>query len=273
MKVGLIPPGEPGVFRSLLLSDIADAMIDDERIIGLAVTIDNIAIGAIAALPENNRLHILSLYVAPEYRRKKAGTLLIKTMITITKNFVLGVEINYTITQEEHKTLQPFLEYLNFTKEENHYALYLTTIGLIEKKSNNLTKTGFSFSELDNFILSQGTKLAKQNYDQLPAGGLESENVDRDVSVALITDNKISAYIVIEHSPIGGLIISSIKADTCSPLELIQMFRSAFVLLKEKYPPETKLYCHVVKNEGFALLKNLLPEQTERISHRYYYSL
>lgn len=275
MNIGLIPNGEPGVFRSLLLPEIADAMVNDERIIGLAVTIDNTAVGAIAGIPEEHRLHILSFYVAPEYRRRQVGTLLMNTMIDISKNLMLGIEIAYTVTEEEHKTLQPFLEHLNFREEAHEKAIYITTVQQAVQilPQNNSKKIGLSFSQLDDYILSKATKMAMRNFDQIPEGGLESKHVARDVSVAIIKDNEISAYIAVEQSRSGELIISAIKADQCSPSEFIRLLHSDLFLLKHKYPPETKLICQAVKTEGFALLKRLLSDCLEQVSYTYYRAL
>jgi hypothetical protein len=247
-------------------------MAYDERIIGLAVGVDDIAVGAIAGMLEEKQLVILSFYVTSEYRRKKIGTLLMETIINISKDICIGIKICFNVTEEAHSILRLFLENLHFKQEnDDGLAIYMTTVGsLADRVNEKIKEKGVSFSELDEFILSSATKIARYSGAQVPEGGLESKIVDRDVSVAIIKNHDISAYIVIDKSWPGGLNISAVKTDKITTLEFMALLSLFRVRLKEKYLPETKIVMQVVKSEGLALLYGLLPEQNERISFSYY---
>lgn len=272
MKIGVIPKGEVERFRPLLLPEVADAMAYDERIVGLAVVVDGIAVGAIAGILEEKQLVILSFYVASEYRRKKIGTLLMETIINVSKGICMRVKICFTVTEEEHCILRYFLEDLQFKQDEDDgLAIYMTTVGsMVDRVIEKVKEKGLPFSELDEYILSQTTKIARYNGDQMPEGGFESESVDRDVSVAIIKNNMISAYIVIDKYWSDGLNISAVKVDHSNPSEFAALLRLLVLRLKEKYPSETRVVMQVVRSEGVSLLYGLLPEQNERISFSYY---
>ena len=90
------------------------------------------------------------------------------------------------------------------------------------------------------------------------------------MSVAIIKNNMISAYIVIDKYWSDGLNISAVKVDQCSPSEFAALLRLLVLRLKEKYPSETRVVMQVVRSEGVTLLYGLLPEQNARISFSYY---
>lgn len=277
MKIGYIPAGEPGIFRSLLLPEVAERMEDGEAISALAVTIHELAVGAIAGVVTGSRMEILSLYVAPEYRRQGVGTLLVETMLTLARESSYGVEISFTVTEEEHEVLRLFLETLEFKKEEDYgEAIYLTTVGELSNKilkNNTKTNAGVSFFELGTHVLSSTTKQAIHLHEQIPEGGLEAKTVDRDLSVAIIKNEEVVAYIVIDHSWSDGLCLSAISTREIQPKEFMELFCTVIARMQLKYSSETKIILPLIKSESVSLFQALLGEKMEQISFTYYHSL
>lgn len=277
MKVGILPLEEPGIYRSLLLPEVADALADQEPLTALVVTLDETAFGAVAGYIEGNRFKILSLYIVPEYRRKGGGRLLIETLMSQAKDTVMGIEINFTTTEEEHETLHPFLETLGFVQENNRgLATYLTTVGALADSKffkNCKAKVGIPFSELDKYILTSESKRAAISFDELPKGGLQSERVDRDISVATIHNQKITSYITIDCISPDLLLLSALRMDKSNPKEFFELMRSFVARTRDKYSPDTKYVVQIVREEGLAIKEKLLPTEMKQISFSYYRSL
>ena len=275
MKIGYITQGDPGIFRSLLLPEVADAMSLGVEMLALAVTIDDIAVGAIAGYIEGSRVLVESLYVALEYRRQGVGTLLVESLIKVTKENAYGMEINFTVTEEEHKHLHPFLCAMNFQREDVvDNVTYLTTVGeIIDRLSvlNLKKQVGVSFSDIDMNILTSASKEARRTYEQMPEQGFEAETVDKTASMAIVKDEKMVAYVAIEYID-EYLMLSALRGDLANPTSVASLFYAAMMEIKDKYAPETKFIMQAVRKEGNDILNMVFPTQVEQISFTYYHS-
>ena len=83
MQIGVLPPGEPGVFRSLLLPEAADALARGEALTALGLTENGLALGAAAGYLENSQFQLISLYVAPAYRQRGGGRMLVDALLEL----------------------------------------------------------------------------------------------------------------------------------------------------------------------------------------------
>ena len=177
MQIGILPPGEPGVFRSLLLPEVAEALAAGEPVTAFGLTQDRLAVGALAGYLENRRFQIASLYVAPDYRRCGGGRMLLEALLKVLEGYASGVEINLTVTHEEHETLLAFLEVLGFAREEEGgEGRYLTTLGEVSKRpffAGSGKPMGTPFSELSEGTLSLMKKAAMMADALQPEGGPE----------------------------------------------------------------------------------------------------
>ena len=63
---------------SMLAPEIVSAIKDDLPVTALAVVDGDIAVGALGGIVSQNSFEIISIYVAPQDRRKGAGTALMK---------------------------------------------------------------------------------------------------------------------------------------------------------------------------------------------------
>lgn len=277
MKVGLLPIGEPGIYRSLLLPEVADALAVGEPITALVVSLDGKAFGAIAGYLENNNFRITSLYVVPEYRRRGGGRLLIETLIRITENKALGIKFRFTTTSKEHETLVHFLDALGFEqKYDKGLGVYLTTVGKLANSNyfkGCKERIGVPFSDLDKRILISAEKYAKRYHNELPTGGLMSKLIDKDVSFATVQNDKLVSYLIVDHSWSEGLSLCAVCVDKSQPQELYELLRSCIAAMREKYPPETKYVTRAFKKEGVLIKDKLFSGVFERISYSYSYSL
>lgn len=272
MIVGVLPSGEPGVFRSLLLPETANALAAGEPVTALALTQDDVAIGAVAGYLENGRFQISSLYVAPDYRRCGGGRMLLEELFWILDGHASGMDIRFTVTQPEHRTLIPFLEAIGFDKgRDNGETIYLTTLGKAVETPFFAVKTKgpeTPFSELSDGTLSLMSKAAMVANAPLPEGGLLAKTVDREISAAHISGSKADAYVIFDTSWSGGLTLSAAWSGSKDPTVLPLLLRSAVARMREKYPPETQIAVQAVNTASAALIRTLLPG-AETISYNY----
>ncbi|MBO6216013.1 MAG: GNAT family N-acetyltransferase, partial [Lachnospiraceae bacterium] len=96
LKVGYIEPKEPGVFATLILPEVREAMKAGATITALGVSCGSTAIGAVCAVVSHtDTLEILSLYVAPKYRRMGAATLMMDTFHSFLPEAINRISIDY----------------------------------------------------------------------------------------------------------------------------------------------------------------------------------
>lgn len=276
MEIGILPLEEPGVFRSLLLPETADALAAGEPVTALALTENGLALGAAAGYLENGRFLVSSLYVSPDHRRRGGGRLLVETMSQLAAPYAGAMEIRYTSTREEHETLPPFLTAMGFREEpDNGENIFLTTLGTVADTpffSGAGKSFGTPLSELNPGALSLTEKAALAAGAPLPEGGVTAAGVDRDVSVAAFEGSEPKAFVLLDHSFPGALTLAAAWSASRNPAVLPMLLRSAMARAREKYPPETPLTVQAINNTSAALIRALLPG-AGTISHTWFRNL
>lgn len=272
MRIGVLPQGDPGVFRSLLLPEVANAQAAGESVTALGLTQGDVAIGAVAGYLEDGRYQIASLYVAPDYRRCGGGRMLLEGLFDVLGGYALGVEISFTVTKEEHETLIPFLESVGFEREPDHgKTLYRTTLGEAVKPTIFAVggkKIGTPFSQLDQAAMSALKKTASVNSAPVPEHGLFAKSVDMDLSMVCLNGSAVEAFLVFEIAGSGGLRLSALWSGSKNPALLPGLLRTAVTAAREKYPPETYIVVQAVNDASAALVRALLPG-AKVVSHTY----
>lgn len=273
MKVGLIPRGEPGAFRQLLLPEAADALAAGEPVIAAGLTKGDTALGAAAGWLDENRFQIISLYVAPEYRRRGGGRMLMRWLMNVAEDVSAGVEVSFCVEQEDHRTLIPFLEAMGFGQREDFGGqVYLTTVADAAKEkffAAGGAKTGIAFSQLGDGVLNLAQKKAVLAGDETPEGGLLWSCVDRDVSVAALQGTEVCAYVAVDTSWPGGLTLSAMRTDSKKPAVMAGLLRGCVEKMEQKYPPQTPLAIPTAGRAQAALVQGLFPG-AEPVSRTYY---
>ena len=112
-SIGVIGPEEAvdGPFSNLLLPIVTSLFENRIKLIALGlITEDGTAAGALAGVPEDvGVFRILSLYVAPDYRRAGGGTMLMDALGSVLSEAEPSVAVcTYTENGEESKALQAF---------------------------------------------------------------------------------------------------------------------------------------------------------------------
>jgi hypothetical protein len=225
------------------------------------------ACGAAAGYLTEESFELLSLYVAPAYRRKGGGRLLVETFCTLLESLqdeaARAIEISYTLTQEEHGELAPFLTALGFSPSEGEQKVfYCCTLGETVaapffagggEKSDAVS----SFAEVPKAYLAEMTKRAERLDVPLPEYPLYDDKTEKDLSVCVIHDKRIESFLSFDFSCGGLLTLSCVYAE--NPVHIPVMFRRACRLAAKKYPPETPFAVQTVNSISAELLQAVLP--------------
>lgn len=272
MEIGCLTPGNLSVFRPLLLPETARALERGEPLTALGLTEGRVALGAAAGYLAGRRFRVTSLYVAPDYRRRGGGRLLIEKLVLLCRFGADSLVLRFTATEEEHHTLPPFLEHMGFFEEDDHgenlYQIKLEQVARTDFFSARGARRGVPFAQLSQEVLSGGERAALVAQAPIPEGGLNGGQVDREVSMAHLENGRIQAYVVCDTSWSGGLTLSALWSQSQDNMVLPGLLRSALSAAVEKYPPDTALVMQAVNQRSAALLRTLLP-QAEPISHAY----
>lgn len=276
MKIGVLPLGDPGVFRSLLLPEVAAALTDKEPITAFGLTQNDLAICAAAGYLEEDSFLILSFYIAPDYRRCGGGRLLMETLAEALRSEASHISLSFTAMEPEQETLLPFLDALGFLQEADHgETIYLTSIEKITDTpffAAGEKTGGIPFSELTEQQLSAATKAAQLALAPMPQDGFRAKSVEQEISMAYIKEGALLAYIIFETTWEDGLILSALWSGAENLAVLPILLRTAAARVQKKYPPQTKLILQAVNPASAALIRHLLPE-AKNISYTYHMSL
>lgn len=276
MKIGVLPPGDPGVFRSLLLPEVAAALTAQEPLTAFGLTQDDLAIGAAAGYLEGNTFLILSFYIAPDYRRCGGGRLLMETLAKALRGEASRITLSFTATEPEQEALLPFLDALGFLQEADRgETIYLTSLNKISETpffTAGEKTGGIPFSDLTEQQLSAATKAAQLALAPMPQDGFQAKSVEREISMAYIKEGNLLAYIIFETTWEDGLTLSALWSGAENLAILPVLLRTAAARVQKKYPPQTKLILQAVNPASAALIRHLLPG-AKNISYTYHMPL
>lgn len=274
MEIGFLVPGEPGAFAPLLLPQAAQQLQAGEPLTALGLTEARLAVGAAAGYLQGRMFQITSLYVAPDYRRRGGGRMLVEGLLRLTRGQADGLEIRFTTAKEEQQALPPFLARMGFVRQDDRgetiFQIRLEQIACVPFFAKGGAGHGTPFAQLGDSQLLDAERAAAAVDAPMPAGGLRGKTVDRDVSMAAVADGAVQAYIVGDTGWSGGLRLSALWSRSKDVGVLPGLLRAALTKAADKYPPDTRVIVQTVNPSSAALLSGLLPE-AEPVSHSYVY--
>lgn len=260
-------------FESLLLPKMASALETGKRVIACGAVEKGVAVGALAGVFEEEHFLIDSFYVAPEYRRKGCGKLLLDTLSSLLSEEMIPMEISFTVTQPEHEELVAFLEKEEFERVEdfgqNIFCTELSRI-MAHPMFQTLSEKGcVPFAELDKASFYSLELQSKRGDDffPIPEGGFLSPEVDRELSYVYQKNGKIEAYIIFDRSCLNGPTVTALWSQT--PQGVLFVLRAAATKVFQRFSPDTRIAFQTVNEASARFVSKLLPD-AESISHRYY---
>lgn len=276
MEFGYISAEQLPLFSSLLLPDAVRALERGEPLTALGICRDGVACGALAGFAGEGCFHIVSLYVAPDFRRQGGGRTLVKETEAFLRahSGLTAMDIRYAATEPEHQDLAPFLSAMGFDQEEREEALYAFTLAQAAASpllsvSGKPSPDVLPFSQIPDAALRAAQKEALLQDVPLPELPLTSPELDRELSRALVKDQRVQAFVVFDRSCGGLLTLSCAWSGQAGPNALMLLLKSVFRRASELYPPETRMVLQAVTSAAGDLTQAILPE-TAPVSFSYY---
>lgn len=115
-------------------------------------------------------------------------------------------------------------------------------------------------------------ELSKRAYDSdvpVPEGGFFSPSIDRQISVVYERENRITAYLLFDHSLGGRLTLCALCSFEKNPIALAEMIFTTMALCRKKYSEGTKFYMQAINETSENLIHKLFPG-VKAVSHTYY---
>ena len=269
MKVGRIDQTQWPQFASLLLPVVTEALEHGENVAILGLTEDDVACGAAAYYMDGNRMQILSIYVAPDYRRLGGGSLLLTTLARLARRGLAPayeMALDFSATTEEHQDLIHFLEHMGYQKRvSNEGNFYYMSLGQMlaspyNSPSKEPSKDVVSFYQLSSVDLHMLQHHAAQSgLVVLPVKHLSDPEVEPDISCALIKNEIAVAFLLFQKKE-NDLELTCAWDGAHQAQHIPKMLRYAVSRLREKYPPETRVVVYAVNGTCESLVLKLVPD-------------
>lgn len=280
MKVGSIDQTNWPKFAPLMLPLVAQALERGESVALLGLTEGDVACGAAAFYMNGSRIEVLSFYVAPDYRGRGGGSLLLTEIGSMAGSGLVSayeIVLNFAATTEDHQELIRFLENMGYQQRITHDGnCYYVTLGQLlaspyKRQVKTLPPNVVPLSRLSGAELHVLKYHAGKDGAWIPVESLSDPEVERDVSCAVVKYGSPVALLL--FSDCGGRLTLSCTWDQEHKSEhLLLMLRYALMELSRKYPPEMPMAVRAVKGSGADLVGKLVPD-AQPISVCYYRSL
>lgn len=207
MEAKMITAGARDKFRKLLTPSVYAALINGVPVVTIGLIDDNTAAGAIAGMvEEGNIFSVMSLYVAPDHRRRGGGRLLIESLCRILEeeDYPPAV-LTFVEGDGESDMIAPFMEALGIGEDTGSEKLYHGTV-------RDFADYGFGsgedtdpfirpVTELGRYELAAFKDFVRHTPTDYKGGGMASFKADRAGSYAVVTgDGEMIDFFIAGHT-------------------------------------------------------------------------
>lgn len=276
MELGYIGKAQLSYFSTLLLPEAAQAIDGEEPITALGITADGVACGALAGYVQDGCFQIISFYVAPDYRRRGGGSLLLHQLekFLSENSSIRAMEISFTTAHQDNESLFPFLNTSGFLPEDDR-GRNIYSFTLEELKESPALRTPASssvqvkpFSQLSEDVLRAAQKHCISLDAPLPEQTLLGPDLEWKLSHAIIKDGTVKAFAAVDHSCCGVLTLCGLWTEESNPVALYSLIKTVLTRAQELYPPTTRLALQIVNDASLHLFQGLVPN-ARKISFTY----
>lgn len=223
------------------------------------------AVGLLAAQVTGNRLDLLWICVADDWRHRGVGTLLIETLLHDASR-LRAIEAVSTLCVEG-SAVAGLLNHCGFALETAEAGEYRLTLSHLSGTSHAFwektldARSVFPLAQVPALLLREfNAYLAEQ--DNVPFSlPLNPEHYDKQLSLYHQTGKKIDGVLLMQNED-GVLYLRALFANhTGSALSPAAILLNAVATRAKKlYPPETEVRIASIAPTATALIENLLPE-------------
>ena len=276
MQIGVIADDDMQIFEPLLLPEAVEALQQGEPVTVMGMVQEDVACGALAGYVSDGCFHVISLYVAPDYRRQGgARRMLHRLEAWIYEEPEIGaMDIAFTTAEPDNETLLPFLEAMGFSQEnDGGYNIYTFALGdlrqmQVSQVSGDKNGRVRPFSQLSDDLLHAAQKRSVALGTPQPEQTLTSRELERELSYALVRDGRIEAYAAVDHSCCGELTLCALWIGDSNRATLNTLVKNVIARAQELYPPQTRVAMQAVNGQSLRLIRTLAP-QAQKISYTY----
>ncbi|MCR5097311.1 MAG: GNAT family N-acetyltransferase [Lachnospiraceae bacterium] len=268
----LITPENMSHFTPFLLSNARVLIGAGEPVVGLGYVKDDTACAAVCGYVVGQHFEIISFYVAPDFRRQGIGRALLDALVEMTAPFAGMISVDLVISAEEHEVLCEMLEKYGFSRVlDAGRSVYGTTIGKLLDSGLFMRDYGDdllpSFSEVDDNILADAQRQAQKMGLPIPEKGFLSPTVDKKSSIIYTQSDGLKAYIAIEKTGDGSLLVSGVANCMNTPTYLMKALHDAVMRAMDIYPDETRVLMQTINDTSKKLLDTVGVETEELGRH------
>ena len=216
----------PG-FRQYLLPDTATAVErEDVDVLAIGAVLGRRSVGAAAAVPDGaNGAELTDLFVDEAARGNGIGGVLLEEVMDILAE--VGIETlsaDYTLKGEELAAMDALLRSAGFTAPALRSRTFMAQsrdyadhgiLGAAFTPSWRTPKDVRAFSELTEEQLTELT--AAEDIPEMLSWGLLRGQAEPELSVALVLNGRVAAYLLCEESRDGGFVLLSAVSRQDAP--------------------------------------------------------
>ena len=276
MQFGMVDDDDPAAFEPLLLPEAAEALRRGEPITVMGIAKEGVACGALAGYLAGDCFHVVSLYVAPDYRRQGGARRMLRELEALIEDEpdIGAVEIKFTTAEPDNETLLPFLETMGFSQEsDSGRNIYMFELGDLKpvslpKLSGDKNNGIYSFSQLSDNLLHAAQKRSVALEAPQPEQTLAGKEIERELSYALVRDGRIEAYAAVDHSCCGVLTLCALWVGDSNRAALTALIKTVIAHAQALYPPQTRVAMQAVNSQSERMIQRLAP-QARKVSYTY----
>ncbi len=230
---------------AMLPPEVCDALKNGLPVAAFAAAIEDRVVGTTAGVVEGDVFEIDSIFVNPMYRRQGVGRALIEKVSEYTDEMGLGLKAEYTLVNEDAKTLEPFFEALDFIEDPVEYPVYcigrLENLSINVRGSQNMYKGIMSFLEAPERMLAAANTRSIRVGWPIPNGGLMSDRMDKELSFCSVAGGRIKAYIAVEPVSDELIRITAMWSELNDPRELMVLLAKTVEGLKRRFARDARI--------------------------------
>ncbi len=276
MQLGIIANDDMWAFEPLLLPQAVEALHRGEPLTVMGIMQEDTACGALAGYVADGCFHLISLYVAPGYRRQGGATMMMHVIERLLwdEPDIGAMEITFTTAEADNGTLLPFLESLQFLQEDdggkNIYTFPLGQLKAVKQPKTVNEKDGRvrAFSQLPEDLLRAAQKRSVALGTPQPEQTLTSPLLERELSYAVVKNGRIEAYAAVDHSCCGALTLCALWIGDTNRMLLNTLLKTVIARAQETYPPQTRVAIQAINDQSLRLIQRLAPD-AQKVSYTY----
>ncbi len=266
--VGILADEDMEPFLPLMLQESVDALAQGVPLIVMGLEQDDVACGCLAGYIHEDCFRILSLFVAPDYRRKGGGRRMLRQLESLIQmgSGVHTITIEFATAQHENEELLLFLKKMGFAQESddgyNVYCFLLEDLEHVNTDQISPKCSGgriYPFTEISPELLRMAQKKSVAQEITLPSQPLTSEELERELSFALVVKGEIRAYVVVDHSCCDMLTLSALWIGDASLVTLNTLLKMLIAKVRKLYPPDTPVAMQAINDQSLSLIMQLAP--------------